>query len=407
MSGPLWWLLLIILVLAAGWLRQGPLFLFGLLLLFGSAASALWARYCLSGIGYRRLLASPRLNFGEETELTVEITNAKPLPLAWLRLQDEWPPEVPLLTGQLEDSYKPERLLLENWLAMRWYERVRRVYRLRGAQRGVYTFGPLELKSGDLFGFRSRSGAQETTDSLLVYPKLVPLDQWRLPSGRPLGEALAPRRLIPDPLRFAGVRDYMPGDNPRHIHWKNSARWRRLQTRVFDPEATQALVLVVDVQTSDLGLFWVVPGYLELIISAAASIAEHALAERHAVGLFTNASATRQSGAVEVPIGRSPGQRLALLEAFAGIRGFALLNLTAEDLVQRLARTLPWGATVIVLSARPHPGLQAALLAVQDAGHAASLLTAGPEPIAAPAGLEVHYLGDADAWDNLAALELD
>jgi uncharacterized protein (DUF58 family) len=404
MIGSLWWLIVGALLLAAIGLRQGPLFLFSLLLLLGSAASALWARYCLAGVQYRRVLGANRLNFGEETELAVEIINAKPMPLGWLRIRDEWPIEVTLLTGTLEGSYKPERLLLANWLAMRWYERVRRVYRLRALRRGAYDFGPAELTSGDLFGFRRRTRSDPGTDALLVYPKLVPLGEWRLPSGRPLGEALAPRRLIDDPLRFAGARDYIPGDNPRHIHWKNSARWGRLQTRVFEPEATQALVLVPDVQTTERGMYWVQPAYLELIISAAASIASHALDERHAVGLYTNSSALRQSGVIEVPLSRAPGQRAALLEACARMRGFPLLR--AEELLYRLLHSLPWGATVVVLSAHPTAALQAALLAIQDAGHAAALLTVGEAPIDPPAGLEVHYLGGLDAWKNLAELEL-
>jgi uncharacterized protein (DUF58 family) len=404
MIGSVWWLIVAGLMLLSIWSRQGPLFFFSLLLLFGSAASALWARYCLSGLQYRRSLGATRLNFGEETEITVEIINAKPLPLAWLRIRDEWPAAIPLLTGQLGYSHKPERRMLENWLAMRWYERVRRVYCLQGAHRGAYAFGPAELTSGDLFGFRWRTNNQEATDALLVYPKLIPLDDWRLPSGRPLGEALARRRLIPDPLRFAGVRDFAPGDNPRYIHWKNSARLGRLQTRVFDPEATQALALVADVQTSEQGTYWVVPAYLELIASAAASIAVRALDDRRAVGLFTNATAARQPGAIEVPIGRAPGQRTALMEAFARMRGFALVR--ADVVLARLTHSLPWGATVVMLSARPHAEVQAALLALQDTGHACVLLTVGEAPIEAPAGLDVHYLGGVDAWANLAAMGL-
>ena len=152
------------------------------------------------------------------------------------------------------------------------YERVG-AHRVRGAQRGAFDFGPVELTSGDIFGFRWREQVLPTVNTLLVYPKVVPVWRWRLPSNRPLGELLARRRVIEDPLRFAGVREYISGDNPRHIHWKNSARWRQLQTRVFDPEANQALVLGVDVQTSNLGSFWVTPNYLELIIAPAASIA--------------------------------------------------------------------------------------------------------------------------------------
>ena len=92
MIGSLWWLIVAALLLVSLWTRQGPLFLFSLLLLFGSAASAFWARYCLAGLGYRRVLGAKRLNYGEETEITIEITNAKPLPLAWLRIDDEGMP---------------------------------------------------------------------------------------------------------------------------------------------------------------------------------------------------------------------------------------------------------------------------------------------------------------------------
>jgi len=402
--GSLWWLVVAGLVLGGIGLRDGSLFLFGLLLGLGSAASLLWSRYCLSALRYERRFAASSLNFGEETELTLEIVNAKPLPLAWLRIRDEWPEDVPLLTGALNSSPKPDRLTLETWLSMRWYERVRRVYRLRGQRRGAFAFGLAELLSGDLFGFRWRQEELEPTNLLLVFPKVVPLSAWRLPAGRPLGEALAPRRLIDDPLRFAGARDYLPGDNPRHIHWKNSARLRRLQTRVFDPEATQALVLVLDVRTTAGSTYWYVPALLELLISAAASIAAHALGERRSVGLFTNASAVRYNGPLEVPIGRSLAQQTQLMEAFARLRGFALLS--GEALLQRLARVLPWGATVVVLSAQPEVGLQSALLAVQDAGHGCVLLTAGDEAPPAPAGLRLIHLGGQDAWENLAALEL-
>jgi uncharacterized protein (DUF58 family) len=404
MIGPVWWGVLLVLLLGGITLRNGALFLFGLLLAMGSAASVLWGRYCLSAVRFRRELASNHLNFGEELELTMEIVNAKPLPLAWLRVRDEWPVDVELLTGQFGHSYKRERHVLETWLAMRWYERVRRVYRLRGTQRGAFAFGPVELSAGDLFGFRWRDETLENTDLLFVFPKLVPVWDWRLPSGRPLGEALAPRRLIDDPLRFAGVRDYLPGDNPRHIHWKNSARLRRLQTRVFDPEATQSLILVVDVRTTEQSNYWYVPAHLELLISAAASIAAHALDERHAVGLYSNASAVRHEGPIGVPLGRAPGQQALLMEACARMRGFALLSGAA--LLEKLARGLPWGASVVMLSALPDEDLQSALLTVQAAGHACLLLTVGDTPITPPAGLEVVHLGGEDAWETLAALEL-
>lgn len=403
MRGTFWAFLLMVLFAVSMSARQGPLLLFTLLLALGTAASALWARYCLAGVAYRRQFAATRLEFGEETELMVEVINAKPLPLAWLRIRDEWPAEVALLTGRLGYSHKPNRRALQHWLAMRWYERVRRVYRLRGLRRGAFDFGPAELTSGDIFGFRWRENTLERVETVLVYPKIAPLWQWRLPSGRPLGEALAQRRLIEDPMRYAGVRDYVPGDSPRYIHWKNSARWRRLQTRVFDPEASRGIVLVVDVRTSDLGAYWVAPAYLELVISAAASIASDALDKRQAVGLYANAYAHRQWGITRVAVSRDPAQRTRLLEALARLTGFP--QMPCEALIGNWMRALPFGATVVTISARPDESLQAALLALQDAGHPVVLLTVGEEPISAPAALDVHYLGGERAWKTLAAVE--
>lgn len=56
----------------------------------------------------------------------------------------------------------------------------------------------------------------------------------------------------PRPLRedgveeFHGIHEFRPGDNPRHIHWKTSARTRRLMRRVMDDERGGDLVVLLD-----------------------------------------------------------------------------------------------------------------------------------------------------------------
>ena len=56
-----------------------------------TVVSRVWDRYCLVGLGYRRTLGQTRAFFGEEVPLTLEIVNAKPLPLAWLEIEDAVP----------------------------------------------------------------------------------------------------------------------------------------------------------------------------------------------------------------------------------------------------------------------------------------------------------------------------
>src|SRR5258706_136954 len=76
---------------AAVLMRSRLLLLLDMLLLLVAGASALWGRYCLAAVSYGRQFQTQRLFCGEQLELWIEIVNAKPLPLAWLKAEDEFP----------------------------------------------------------------------------------------------------------------------------------------------------------------------------------------------------------------------------------------------------------------------------------------------------------------------------
>ncbi|MBM3190902.1 MAG: DUF58 domain-containing protein, partial [Chloroflexi bacterium] len=287
MKGAIWWGVLGLLFALAVAMQRGALAVFVLILALAAGTSELWARYCLTNVTFRRHLGSRQIAYGEETTLQLEFVNAKLLPLAWLLARDKYPNQLPLLTATATTGFWPQRGWLYSVVALRWYERVTLTHRVRGAQRGHFVFGPAELASGDVFGFRQCERSEEGMDTLVVYPKVVPLEALGLPTERPLGQWLARRRIAEDPLRFAMVREYVPGDNPRFIHWRASAHRGALQSKVFDPSDTLTLVLAVDVQTRPHAYEYV-SDYLELVISAAASLAVRALDERHMVGLSAN-----------------------------------------------------------------------------------------------------------------------
>jgi uncharacterized protein (DUF58 family) len=400
-----WWILLGILFVLSLALRYDMLFLFTVLLVMASAASVLWYRYCLHGVTYRRRLRDERVFHGEETDLVIEVTNAKPLPLAWLLIRDRFPKEVSLLTGVLGTTEQQETsvLSLTDMLALRWYERVQRVYRIRGDRRGVFTFGPAGITSGDIFGFGHKYAQIERTDRLVVYPKVVPVERLGVPAERPAGEMKATRRIIEDPLRMATVREYMPGDSIRYIHWKNTARRNQLQTKVFDPSASRVLAVFVDLQTTP-NPYSLVPEYLELIITSAASISVHALEMRHPVGLYANGGPRDAGHWTVVPPGRSPGQGTQILEALAPLTGFRLLPL--HQLLRRSMPTLPFGSSVLAITAQPVESVLISLLTLQDAGHPVSLFTVGDGEQEHTTAFATHHLGGRDVWERLETLEL-
>jgi len=401
MNRPPWWSVLVVLLLLALIFRRGALAVFSLILLMATLASELWARHSLSNVTYRRLLGSSYLSFGEETNLTLEFTNAKPLPLAWLLVRDRYPHGVHLLTEAVHTGVTGQQEFLLTMVALRWYERLRRTHRIKGEHRGVYEFGPAQLSSGDVFGFRRQFRDDAATDRLTVYPKVVPVHELGLPAGRPMGEWGARRKVIEDPLRFSTVREYSPGDNPRYIHWKATARTGILQTKVFDPSDTLSVTIAVDVRTRARAYEYV-PEFLEYVISIAASVALHALGERYMVGLAANGLGEGGQTWVHLRPGRHPQQATQLLATLAALEPFR--GLPFDEMVYAVQPSLPFGSTVVAVTAVPTSGLYEALLSLEQLGHRALLLTVGDEEPDVPDLVPSVYLGGTDAWHRLEAL---
>ncbi len=400
-------LLLLLLLILAVLLRSPLLLLLEVLLVLIAGASALWGRYCLAAVSYSRQFQTQRLFCGEQLELWIEIVNAKPLPLAWLKAEDEFPEDFRVERVELSSASKPHRRTLTNLLSLRWYERVRRRYRLTAEHRGAYEFGPVLLSSGDIFGFRTRRLEVPTQETLLVYPRLVPLNRIPLRVARPGGERLGERRIVEDPLRLAGVRDYKPGDPVRHIHWKSSARVGQLQTKVFEPAASQHLVVFLNGQTLERAYEGVLGEYFETAIMVAAAIANAGLEARHPVGLFTNNSVRDASRRVRLPASRHSSQLVRILETLAQMTHFTLMPL--DQLLRLEAPNLPFDASLVAVSAIANEAILTTLIDLRAAGHPVALIVvaeANRAPgVALPIDIPVYFV--TDNWTELEALELD
>ena len=268
--------------------RQPLILIVGVLALLVVAIVHVWATYCLTNLRFERVLSEKRALFGEEVTLSVTVENAKLLPLPWLEIEDAVPRALSVRGRRLRVQPVTNRSLLESLFSTRWYERVTRRYTLVCNKRGIHTFGPTEVRSGDLFGFTERTETLENQQYLTVYPLVLPLSSFNLPARHPFGDRRAPRRLLEDPSRVIGVRDYAYGDDLRRIHWKATARALQLQSKVYEPTTTYTLALFVNVSTHLNAFFNPSQELLELSICAAASIASWALREGYAVGLYSN-----------------------------------------------------------------------------------------------------------------------
>jgi uncharacterized protein (DUF58 family) len=283
-----WYAYGLAIILASILVRQPLLVVVGILIVFIVGATDIWATYCLHDLQYRRQFSEQRVLFGEQVTLSLSLENAKLLPLPWVEVADAIPCLLAFPAQRLRSDPYSNRMLLEILFSPRWYERITRRYTLYCNARGVHTFGPAVLRSGDVFGFRVREESLPNWQYLLVYPLVVPLTRFGLPSRHPFGDLRAPRRLLEDPARVIGVRVYAYGDSLRRVHWKATARTMQLQSKVYEATTTYTLLLFLNVASQMDAWYSIHPELEELAICAAAAVVNWAFDQGFAVGLYAN-----------------------------------------------------------------------------------------------------------------------
>ena len=404
MIGKLWLFFTFVLLIISIITKQVPLFLVSLLFFMAGGVARLWDNYSLHRVEYHRRLSSHRVFFGEEVQMEVEVSNRKPLPLPWLQVDDEIPKEVTLLKGKTTQDYSMTHQLLSNLFSINWYHRIKRHYSIQCPHRGYFAFGPTKISSGDMFGFFTRYQEIDSLDNLMVYPKIVPLEKLGIPSRQPLGEIRTTNHLFQDPVLTMGIREYRYGDAMKSIHWKSTARTGQLQTKIFEPTTTVDMGIFLDIRTVKPPIWGVVSEKLELAIVAAASIANEALSEEYRVGLYVNQNNPDSPELIRIPPNRHPEQLKRILEALAMIQ--PIYSTPIEGLVMTESRNLPWGSTMVVITAVPTEPLLSVLFRMKRVGRKVVLITiGGVEPVSSN-DLTSYHVSDDIAWEKMETLSL-
>jgi uncharacterized protein (DUF58 family) len=183
----------------------------------------------------RRLPHGP-IEAGSPAELQLEISSV-----------GKWPPRGVVI----EDRGAGHA---HGWLILRLTEGepVRLRFHHVFEKRGRYMVEALRAYSQFPFGLVVNSAELAPAEEWFVLPRLgllhaQRLKQWLARSTR--GDGRTRRRRLQPTLNDAdihGLRDFRPGDNPRWIHWRSSARRNQILVREFEDSASSELVLVVE-----------------------------------------------------------------------------------------------------------------------------------------------------------------
>lgn len=156
---------------------------------------------------------------------------------------------------------------------------------IRFLRRGVARMDSIELVSYfplSMIEYRRRIPCDAET---LVYPKLIPIG--RRFGGLSAGPGQQELAVKGHGSELHAIREYVPGDPARDIHWKLSAKGTGIKIREYESEATSEIELLLDFPIPEGQPTPAEVGEFEMALSVAASLARHYIDEARSVGLWT------------------------------------------------------------------------------------------------------------------------
>lgn len=287
-------------------------------------------RFALKGIEASRILPAAAFE-GEEIELRVTMENLGRSTRFMVEAVDSIPAAAP---------HEREPLVF----AARVPGRARRdfVYRLVCHKRGLYSVGPLRLRSAYPLGIAwSERDGDGSRPTLLVYPSMFEIASFPLlATGTFVSSGMESMERAGGSDDFFGTREYRQGDSLRHIHWPSTARHDRLIVKEFEVRASTEMTLILDLHR-DSSAGEERESTLEYGVRIAASLARHALERGHTVQL------TGYGGeSAIVPPGRGLHHLPQLLDALARVKADG--PFPYHETITRAARFLRDGSTAVL-----------------------------------------------------------
>lgn len=359
---------LVLIVGAVGTAVNGAVFYVRLLYVGALLIAIAWLMTYLSlrGIRIERQARSQRGSVGDIFEEHFDVYNASLLPKLWVEIANE--SSVPntagsrvltLLRGRQKRSYTAR-----TWLT----------------SRGGFNLGPTRITSGDPFGIFRVTRVVPATTRLVVLPMQFQMEQFISPTGLlPGGKAIRRKSLDITP-HASGIREYVPGDPMKRIHWPTSIRRETLMVKEFEQDPQAEVWLFIDSHRDshvakaveapslppidDLLLLRrrkmkLPPSTMEYSVTIAASLAHYFLEQRRSVGLV--AAAEREYAVI--PAERSERQEAKILEALAFLQPAS--TYTLPSLVTAQIGQLPKGSSAILITPMIWPELMLAVDSLQ------------------------------------------
>ncbi|MGP9539777.1 DUF58 domain-containing protein [Brachybacterium sp. AOP43-C2-M15] len=149
-------------------------------------------------------------------------------------------------------------------------------------RRAVLVVGPVRSVRDDPLSLMRRQVTWARAQELFVHPRTVRLDEAASGFLRDL-EGTPSSDLSSSDIAFHALRDYAPGDDRRHVHWRTTARTGKLMVRQFEETRRSHVVVAMDNLAEHYGS----EDEFELAVSVAASISAQTFREEKELTSFS------------------------------------------------------------------------------------------------------------------------
>jgi uncharacterized protein (DUF58 family) len=169
------------------------------------------------------------------------------------------------------------------------------------------------------------------------------------------------------------MREYIPGDDPKRINWKASARYNELIVNETEAERVTDVMIVLDTDVTMLG-----PTENELFersVQAAASLTRLLLSQGNRVGLVLQGG---ERGSIPAGFGKRHEKRILYLLAAAKPGRATVSTSYVVNLLAR--RMLPSRSQIVVISPLLDPELREGVKQLTISGYSMLVLSPSPTP---------------------------
>ena len=162
-------------------------------------------------------------------------------------------------------------------------ESVDRAFGVPTVRRGLVRVGPVRTVRGDPVGLARRELYWTGVADVFVHPRTIGIPSTSTGLIRDL-EGSPTRDLSTSDISFHALREYLPGDERRNIHWRSTAKTGTYMVRQFEESRRSHLVIALSLSSADYAL----EDEFELAVSVAGSLGARAVRDAREVSVVVS-----------------------------------------------------------------------------------------------------------------------